>query len=208
MLHPSNSSSRFWGPTRQRSPHPAYWGTPGRPPLWAEVPGPSPKPGRESNLIWGLVRSRGWPWKFAEPVRACLAQLRFGGRYQGSEKPASSLPIPSGAPDPMLDWLPLYNCRFCISRGCFSSKPRICLWTLRPSRRHKGGCQEQVEKETPELKEEPGRRQNPREVEWEKGSLSRHAQLRAPHLQLWGPLLVSLFLLHFDSGDEVTGAML
>ena len=132
--------------SRQRSPHPAYWGTPGRPLLWAEVPGPSPKPGRESNLIWGLVRSRGWPWKFAEPVRACLAQLRFGGRYQGSEKPASSLPIPSGAPDPMLDWLPLYNCRFCISRGCFSSKPRICLWTLRPSRRHKGGCQEQVEK--------------------------------------------------------------
>ena len=113
--------------TEQCSPDPAYWGTAGTSLLWAEVPGPSPKPGRESDLIWGSVRSRGWPWKFAEPVRACLAQLRFGGRYQGSKKPASSLPISSGAPDPMLGWLPLYNCRFCISRGCFSSKSRICL---------------------------------------------------------------------------------
>ena len=57
------------------------------------------------------------------------------------------------------------------------------------------------------MKEGPGRRQDPGRQGGERAPCQDMLS-SGPPSPVAGPLLVSLFLLHFDSGDEVAGAML
>lgn len=151
-------------------------------------------------------------------MRACPAQLRCGGRGQGSKKPASSLPTPSGVLDPMLGWLPLYNCIFCISRGCFPKKKKKRAaflpnqgYAFEPSDPAGGpsgrlpGAGGEVD---PQIEGGAGTETGARGGRVGEGLLVRTCSAQGPHLQLSRPLLVSPFLLHFDSGDDVAGPML
>lgn len=97
-------------------------------------------------------------------------------------RPGSPSPsMPSDALGPVLCWLPLIICDFCISGGHSSSQPNVGLGALRSSRRCKrGGFPGAGGEIDPKLREEPGQRQGLGAVGRGEGLLARTCSAQGP----------------------------